>query len=93
MGDWVDFGEVKQAVSLEAVLHYYQVPVRRNGPHQLESRCPIHRGQRDDSFRASLGKNVFQCFACQTHARPCGVRGRGNGLGKKKGAIGRCPSH
>ena len=65
MGDWVDFGEVKQAVSLEAVLHYYQVPVRRNGPHQLESRCPIHRGQRDDSFRASLGKNVFQCFACQ----------------------------
>ena len=64
MGDWVDFGAVKQAVSLEAVLRHYQVAGLRKGPHRLESRCPIHRGQRDDSFRASLGKNVFHCFAC-----------------------------
>src|SRR5438105_15750247 len=35
---------------------------RRN---QLEGACPIHRGKRDDSFRASLSKNVFHCFACQ----------------------------
>ncbi len=60
----VDFGAVKQAVSLEAVLCHYQVQGLRKGPHRLESRCPIHRGQRDDSFRASLGKNVFHCFAC-----------------------------
>jgi len=65
MRDWVDFGVVKQAVSLQAVLHHYQVQGLRKGPHQLESRCPIHRGHRDDSFRASLGKNVFHCFACQ----------------------------
>ena len=65
MRDWVDFGAVKQAVSLEAVLQHYQVQGLRKGRHQLESRCPIHRGQRDDSFRASLGKNVFHCFACQ----------------------------
>lgn len=65
MWDWVDFDAVKQAVSLEAVLRHYQVQGLRKGPHQLESRCPIHRGQRDDSFRASLGKDVFHCFACQ----------------------------
>jgi DNA primase len=65
MRGWVDFGAVKQAVSLEAVLRHYQVPGLRKCGHQLVGRCPIHRGQRDDSFRASLSKNAFHCFACQ----------------------------
>jgi DNA primase len=65
MRGWVDFGAVKQAVSLEAVLRRYQVPGLRKRGHQLVGRCPIHRGQRDDSFRASLSKNAFHCFACQ----------------------------
>jgi len=67
MGNWIEFRAVKQAVSLEAVLHHYQVPGLRRHGSQLEGRCPIHRGQRDDSFRASLSKNVFHCFACQAH--------------------------
>jgi DNA primase len=65
MRGWVDFGAVKQTVSLEAVLRHYQVPGLRKRGHQLVGRCPIHRGQRDDSFRASLSKNAFHCFACQ----------------------------
>lgn len=65
MPGWVDFGAVKQAVSLEAVLRHYQAPGLRKGRDQLVGRCPIHRGQREDSFRASLSKNVFHCFACQ----------------------------
>ena len=65
MRGWVDFGAVKQAVSLEAVLRHYQVPGLRKRGHQLVGRCPIHRGQRDDSFRVSLSKNAFHCFACQ----------------------------
>jgi DNA primase len=65
MGGWVDFAAVKQAVSLETVLRHYQVPSLRKRRDQLIGRCPIHRGQRNDSFRASLGKNAFHCFACQ----------------------------
>jgi hypothetical protein len=65
MRGWVDFGAVKRAVSLEAVLRHYQVQGLRKRGHQLVGRCPIHRGQRDDSFRASLSKNAFHCFACQ----------------------------
>jgi DNA primase len=65
MRGWVDFTALKQAVSLEAVLRYYQVPGLRKHRDQLIGRCPIHRGQRGDSFRASLGKNAFHCFACQ----------------------------
>ena len=61
----VDFRAVKQAVSLEAVLRHYQVPGLRRRRDQLTGCCPIHQGQRDDSFRASLNKNAFHCFACQ----------------------------
>jgi DNA primase len=62
---WVDFSAVKRAVSLEAVVRHYQIPgLRRHGA-QLQGCCPIHRGRRDDSFRAHLTKNVFHCFACQ----------------------------
>jgi DNA primase len=83
MRGWVDFGAVKQAVSLEAVLRHYQVPGLRQSRQQLVGRCPIHRGQRDDSFRASLGKNAFHCFACQASGNvldfvaamePCSIR-------------------
>jgi len=66
MKNWVTFGAVKEAVSLEAVLRYYRVPGLRRHRRQLEGSCPIHRGKRDDSFRASLTKNVFHCFACQS---------------------------
>ncbi len=65
MKGWADFRAVKQAVSLEAVLHLYQVPGLRRHRDQLEGCCPIHRGKRADSFRVHLSKNVFHCFACQ----------------------------
>jgi DNA primase len=64
---WADFSAVKQTVSLEAVLRHYQIPGLRRHRDQLQGCCPIHHGQRDDSFRAHLTKNIFQCFAC--HAR------------------------
>ena len=65
MGECVEFEVIKQAVSLEAVLRHYQVPGLRRHGDQWEGRCPIHGGRREDSFRASLNKNVFHCFACQ----------------------------
>jgi len=35
MDEWIDFNAVKGAVSLEAILHHYQVPgLRRFGAHQ-----------------------------------------------------------
>ena len=65
MNEWVDFGAVKAFVSLEAVLRYYHVPSLQGRRDQLIGRCPIHQGKREDSFRASLRRNVFHCFACQ----------------------------
>ena len=65
MPGWVDFGALKRTVSLEAVLHHYRVPGLRRHRDQLQGRCPIHRGTRQDSFRVCLAKNVFHCFGCQ----------------------------
>ena len=62
---WVDFRAVKQAVSLAAVLRFYQIPGLRGRGDRLQRPCPLHRGERDDSFRVHLRRNVFHCFACQ----------------------------
>jgi DNA primase len=67
---WVDFAAVKQAVSLETVLGRYAVAVHRTHRHQLAGCCPIHGGQRADSFRVDLAKGVFHCFACQAAPSP-----------------------
>ena len=66
--EWVDFRAVKAAVNMEEVLRLYGVDrLRRSRASQLQGRCPIHRGSREDAFHVSLSKNVFQCFACQAH--------------------------
>ncbi len=65
MSGWVDFAAVKRAASLETMLRHYQVPGLRRRGNRLQGRCPIHRGQRDDSFRVDLDKNAFHCFSCQ----------------------------
>lgn len=61
---WVDFRAIKEAVSLEAVLEHYEVKNLRRRRDRLEGCCPLHRGEREDAFQASLSKNVFHCFAC-----------------------------
>jgi DNA primase len=66
--EWVDFRAVKATVHLAEVLRDYGVDwLRSRRPGQLQGRCPIHRGRREDAFHVNLSKNVFQCFACQAH--------------------------
>jgi DNA primase len=62
---WVEFAAVKGAVSLRAVLRFYQVEkLKPQGPDRLRGRCPIHLEGGDDAFHASLTKNAFRCFYC-----------------------------
>jgi DNA primase len=65
--DWVDFQQVKQAVSLAAVLQEYGVDwLRPSGRcDHLRGRCPIHGQGGADAFHVSLQKNAFYCFYCQ----------------------------
>ena len=67
--NWVDFKAVKDAVSMQKVLEHYQVNWLRKEKQELVGRCPIHKGEGQDTFHVSLSKNVFQCFhaACAAH--------------------------
>ena len=63
---WVNFAELKGAVSLRTVLQVYGVweKLRRSGGGHYRGSCPIHRGEGRDAFHVQLDKNAFHCFSC-----------------------------
>jgi DNA primase len=63
---WVNYRELKEAVSIEQVLEHYGLlsGLRRRGDN-LEGACPIHGGHSPRQFRVSLGKNAYHCFSCE----------------------------
>ena len=62
---WVNYRELKEAVSIEQVLDHYGLlsSMTRRGDN-LEGACPIHGGHSPRQFRVSLGKNAYHCFSC-----------------------------
>jgi DNA primase len=63
--NWVDFKAIKSAVTLRMVLDRYQINWLRKSGEELRGRCPIHQGEGQQSFHASLTKNAFNCFSCK----------------------------
>ena len=64
MKGWVNFRSIKDAVPIGAVLeHYGWKSLWRRGD-RVAGRCPIHRGQGENTFHADLGNNGFHCFSC-----------------------------
>jgi DNA primase len=63
--NWVDFKAVKAAVTIEQVLGHYGVNWLRKNEDELRGRCPIHQGDGDRTFHASVSKNAFHCFSCK----------------------------
>jgi len=64
--DWVDFAEVKQAVSMEMVLAQYGVELRRVNATSLRGTCPLptHNAEgNQNSFAVSTAKNAWACHA------------------------------
>jgi hypothetical protein len=67
MTDWIDFKELKRALSFEAVLRHYGVIVKRGKGNHHQGNCPLpgHQGPRKrPSFSAKLDHGVFRCFSC-----------------------------
>jgi DNA primase len=67
--NWVDYKEVKSAVSMERVLKHYGVEMQRVNKTYLRGRCPLP-AHASDSSRKSFGvqtaKNAWAC-----HSQPC----------------------
>jgi DNA primase len=67
--NWVDFASVKQAVPILAVLQRYQIRGLKKTGAEYRGRCPIHKGDSEDSFHVNVEKNCFQCFAGRCRKR------------------------
>jgi DNA primase len=67
MNAWLNFRQIKNAVSMGLVLEHYGWKCLRRCGDRVQGRCPIHRGQRMDSFHADLRHHGFHCFSCQAH--------------------------
>jgi DNA primase len=65
---YLDFRAIKARVAIHDVLdHYNLTAYLKKAGQTLTGKCPIHQGDRGDSFRVSLDKNCFNCFSCQAH--------------------------
>src|SRR5262245_24455731 len=62
--NWIDFKAVK-VVKLETVLARYDIDWLRRRGNELRGRCPIHRGDGDNTFHVNVIKNAFNCFSCK----------------------------
>jgi DNA primase len=67
MNRWLNFGQIKDAISMGAVLEHYGWKCLRRRGDRVQGCCPIHRGQRADTFHADLCNHGFHCFSCQAH--------------------------
>ncbi len=68
MGQYIDFGYVKQHADFGAVLAHYNIEVTGNGD-ELRCSCPFHEDDRP-SLTINHDKSVFNC-----HAASCGEKG------------------
>jgi DNA primase len=61
--EWVDFREIKSAVSLEMVLAHYNVPLRRVNRDSLRGSCPLptHSSKGEQSFCVNVTKSIWSC--------------------------------
>jgi DNA primase len=61
--EWVDFREIKRAVSIEMVLAHYNIRLRRVNRESLRGSCPLptHSGKGEQSFCVQITKNVWAC--------------------------------
>lgn len=64
---WINYKEIKEKVSLEAVLAQYGLldSLRPSGPN-LVGYCPIHKGSNSRQFSVNLERGIYNCFGdCQ----------------------------
>lgn len=76
--NWVDYKEVKSAVSMEMVLDRYGVAVRRVNKTYLRGRCPLPTHASDtskESFGVSTEKNAWACQSQSCVKARAGRRG------------------
>ena len=67
MKTWLSFARIKQEVTMQSVLELIGWKPAGHRGDRVRGRCPIHRGEREDTFHVDFGRNIFHCFACHGH--------------------------
>jgi len=67
MGQWINFTEVRQRISLEDVMfRFYNLKNLKRDGDKVTGPCPVHGGDSPRAFAAQLERNVWHCFTqCQ----------------------------
>lgn len=66
MAKWISFQELRNHVSMEDILRHYGLMDKfRRSKDEVIGLCPFHE-ETTGSFHASMTKNVFHCFGCQS---------------------------
>lgn len=60
---WVNFKEVKDQLSFEAVIEHYGLVLKQVKGNELVGLCPFHE-EKEPSFKINTQKKVFNCFGC-----------------------------
>ncbi len=85
---FVSFAEVKQAVSMEAVLARYELldGLTRKGAN-LAGPCPFCKGASARLFQVNLAKNAWYCFGCKAGGNVLDFVAKKEGLGLRAAAL------
>lgn len=66
MANFIDFNALKQSVSIEQVVEWFDFPLKKMSNGQLRGCCPICDSKNDRTFVVTPSKGLFFCFG------PCG---------------------
>jgi DNA primase len=75
---FVDFKEIKDRVSIEALLGYYNIKLRRVNQQSMRGNCPLpmHSSEKSkESFIIQTGKNIWTCQSSSCVAGRSGKKG------------------
>lgn len=75
---FIDFREIKQLVSIEAVLDHYNIKLRHVNKTSLRGPCPLPTHSSDksvESFSVQIEKNIWACQSTSCVAARSGKRG------------------
>jgi DNA primase len=75
---FVDFKEIKERVSIEAVLGHYNIKLRRVNQQSMRGNCPLpmHSSEKSkESFIIQTGKNIWTCQSSSCVAGRSGKKG------------------
>ena len=55
----IDFQELKESITIEQIIAWLNIDLKKTGTHQLRGVCPIHGGSNDRQFVVSTDKNLW----------------------------------